>query len=168
MNRSVGARQPGVSGKVLRFLHGLVSWALTLLTAVMSLIILIQVLCRMIFGTAIIWAEELAVLLFAWVIFVGAAYAHKDDIHLSINTLRLVVGRRVGIAMDVLRVVIVIICSLVAIWQGIIIIQQTSFLRYPAMGIPRSFLYASVPVGFFLGLIYLAVNIVTRLKKETE
>jgi TRAP-type C4-dicarboxylate transport system permease small subunit len=148
--------------KVMRFLDGVVWWALALITAVMCIAIFVQVLCRFFFGTAIVWAEEFAVLLFAWTIFLGGAYAQATDSHLSIDAFRNVVGKNFALAMDIFRLVIIAICSVVAIWQGVKLTLRALPLLYPAMEITRSFLYASVPVGFGIGLIYMAADIYNR------
>jgi TRAP-type transport system small permease protein len=153
--------------RILTLLDKVVWVALAALTAVMSLAILIQVICRMLFGTAIVWAEEFAVLLFAWMIFLGAAYSQRDDSHLSIDTLRKMLGHRAGLLLDAFRLLVIAICSIVAIWQGVILAQRTIPLLYPAMEISRALLYVSVPVCFAIGLIYMAADIRNRLRGKT-
>ncbi|MEN3376462.1 MAG: TRAP-type transport system small permease protein [Hyphomicrobiales bacterium] len=150
--------------RILKVLDNAVWIALAALTAVMSLAILIQVLCRVLLGTAIVWAEEFAVLLFAWMIFLGAAYGQRNDQHLSIDTLRSMLGRRAQLAMDALRLIVIAACSLVAIRQGVILTQRTMPLLYPAMEITRALLYASVPVCFAIGLVYMAADVYGRLR----
>jgi TRAP-type C4-dicarboxylate transport system permease small subunit len=140
--------------------------ALATLTAVMSLAIFIQVLCRIFLGTAIVWAEEFAVLLFAWMIFLGSAYGQRDDSHLSIDTLRNMLRPRTQIALDAFRLIVIGTCSLIAIWQGVILSQRTVPLLYPAMEISRALLYVSVPVCFTIGLIYMAVDVYGRLRRK--
>lgn len=152
---------------LLRALDRAVWWGLAAVTAAMSLAILVQVLCRLLFGTAIVWAEEFAVFLFAWMIFLGAAVAQGSDAHLSIDTLRSYVGPRLGRAMDAFRLALVAGCSLVAIWQGIALTLRTTRLLYPAMEISRAYLYLSVPVGFAIGLLYMAGDIRRRLTRGT-
>jgi TRAP-type C4-dicarboxylate transport system permease small subunit len=136
---------------------------LAIINATMSLVMFVQVMCRVFFGTAIVWAEEFAVLLFAWLIFIGAAYAQKNDSHLSINTLRTFLGAKAAVAMDIFRLTVIVVCSVVAIWQGIGLAMRVLPILYPAMEITRAWLYVSVPVGFGLGLIYMAYDIYCRL-----
>jgi TRAP-type C4-dicarboxylate transport system permease small subunit len=150
--------------RILSLLDKAVWVALAALTAVMSLAILIQVLCRVLLGTAIVWAEEFAVLLFAWMIFLGSAYGQRNDSHLSIDTLRNALGRRARLAMDAFRLIVIAACSLVAIWQGVILTQRTVPLLYPAMEITRALLYVSVPVCFAIGLVYMVVDVCGRLR----
>ncbi len=147
----------------MNFLDRCVWWSLAIINATMSLAMLVQVMCRFVFGTAIVWAEEFAVLLFAWMIFIGAAYAQKNDSHLSIDTLRTFVGAKAAIALDIFRLVVIAACSVVAIWEGIGLAMRVLPILYPAMEITRAWLYVSVPVGFGLGLIYMAYDVYCRL-----
>src|SRR3954454_10406384 len=166
MTKAGAPHAPRGDRRVRRLLDRVVWWCLAGVMAVMSLAMLVQVLCRVLLGTAIIWAEEFAVLLFAWSIFLGAAYAQKDDSHLSIDTLRLLAGPRVRLALAGLRVAVIAVCSAVAIWNGIDLTRRALPLMYPAMDITRSFLYASVPVGFALGLVYLAIDVSRRERRH--
>src|SRR3982751_2395221 len=159
-------RQPHRDHRVGRLLDRIVWCCLAGVMAAMSLAMLVQVVCRVLLGTAIIWAEEFAVLLFAWSIFLGAAYAQKDDSHLSIDTVRLLAGPKLRVALAVLRASVIAACSAVAIWQGIDLTQRALPLMYPAMDITRSFLYASVPVGFALGFVYLAIDISRQQRRD--
>src|SRR3982751_5614249 len=104
MTKDGAAHAPQGDRRVRRLLDRIVWWCLASVMAVMSLAMLVQVLCRVLLGTAIIWAEEFAVLLFAWSIFLGAAYAQKDDSHLSIDTLRMLAGPRLRVGLAVVRV----------------------------------------------------------------
>ncbi len=147
---------------IVRVLDWIVWWVLAVVTAVMSIAIFVQVLCRVFLGTAIVWAEEFAVLLFAWTIFLGAAYAQATDSHLSIDAFRNVVGKKAATFLDVFRLAVIATCSVVAIWQGVKLTLKALPLLYPAMEITRSFLYVSVPIGFAVGLIYMGVDIYSR------
>jgi TRAP-type C4-dicarboxylate transport system permease small subunit len=166
MSNADPGHAPHIVRRVLCFLDGVVWWCLAAVMTAMALAIFVQVLCRIFFGSAIIWAEEFAVLLFAWSIYLGAAYAQKDDSHLGIDTLRLLAGRRVGAVLDIFRATVIAGCSLVAVWEGIGLTRRALPLLYPAMDITRSFLYASVPVGFGLILIYLVVSILNRPRRN--
>lgn len=138
----------------MRVLDRLVEQALAAGMAACSLVILAQVFMRYVLGAPISWAEEFAVLVFAWLIFLGAAYVQRDDSHLSIDSLRRLAGPRVAIALDALRLGVIAACSLVVIWQGVALSLQTLPLEYPAMGASRAWLYASAPVCFAIGLVY--------------
>jgi TRAP-type C4-dicarboxylate transport system permease small subunit len=155
-------KRQGSRLQLLGALDRCVWWALAIINGVMSLAIFVQVVCRFAFGTAIVWAEEFAVLLFAWMIFIGAAYAQRNDSHLSIDTARAMASPKVGLALDAFRLLVIAACSIVAIWEGVGLAIRVLPLLYPAMEITRAWLYAGVPVGFGLGLIYMVYDIYGR------
>ncbi len=150
----------------MRILDRAVELALAAGLAAASLVILAQVFMRYVLGAPISWAEELAVLVFAWLIFLGAAYVQRDDSHLSIDVLRRAAGPRLALALDAVRLAVIAACSLVVIWQGIALSRQTLPLEYPAMGVSRSWLYASAPAGFAVGLAYVAAGLRRRLRRD--
>ena len=55
---------------------------------VMIVIIFVQVVLRYCFGTTISWGEELTRYIMLYQIWIGAAYAVKEDAHLRITTFR--------------------------------------------------------------------------------
>ena len=126
-----------------------------LAVAVTALAILLQVFCRYVLSAPLPWPEELAVLTFGWMIFLGAALVQGSDSHIAIDTLRRRAGPRLGRALDLIRHGAIGIAAGVLIWQGIALASRTVRLTYPAMGISRAFLYGAVPVCFVLLLVNL-------------
>ena len=130
--------------------------------AVAGSIMLLQIVARYVFDAPFIWAEELATLLFSWIIFLGAAAVQRTDSHLSVDSLRAHAGPRMRAALDLLRRLVIIGCSAVLIWQGIALALRTWPLLYPAMEISRAWLYLTVPVGAFFSLLFAVRSIVKR------
>jgi TRAP-type C4-dicarboxylate transport system permease small subunit len=149
----------------MRTLDRLVEFALAVGMAACSLAILAQVFLRYVLGAPISWAEEFAVLVFAWLIFLGAAYVQRDDSHLAIDMLRRAAGPRLALALDVLRLGLIAGCSLVIIWQGIALSLRTLPLEYPAMGVSRAWLYGAAPACFAVGLVYVIAALRARLRR---
>lgn len=148
----------------MRFFEGAVRAALAALLAAASLTILAQVFLRYVLAAPVSWAEEFAVLAFAWIIFLGAALVQASDSHLSIDMLRHGAGPRFAAALDVFRLAVILACSAVLIWQGIALARQTLPLEYPAMGVSRAWLYGAVPVCFGIGLVFVLRSLLTRLR----
>jgi TRAP-type C4-dicarboxylate transport system permease small subunit len=148
----------------VRFLEGAVRAALAALLAGASLAILGQVFMRYVLAAPVSWAEEFAVLAFAWIIFLGAALAQASDSHLSIDMLRRTAGARFAAALDLFRLSVIFVCSAVLIWQGVALARQTVSLEYPAMGVSRAWLYGAVPACFAIGLVFVLRSFVARLR----
>jgi TRAP-type C4-dicarboxylate transport system permease small subunit len=114
------------------------------------------------------WPEELAVLLFGWMIFLGAALVQARDGHIAIDTLRRRVHGRTARLLDLVRHLAIGLTALVLIWQGVGLAGRTLALEYPAMGISRAFLYGAVPVCFALLLINLIRSALWPVSREDE
>jgi TRAP-type C4-dicarboxylate transport system permease small subunit len=56
--------------------------------------------------------------------------------------------------------------SLVLIWQGVALSVRMLPLEYPAMGVSRSWLYASAPACFAIGLVYVFTGARERLRRH--
>ena len=121
--------------------------------AAASLVMLAQIAARFFLSAPFIWAEEFAVLLFAWITFLGAAAVQADDSHLSIDVLSARTGPRCKRVFAGLRRAAIVAIAAVLIYQGIVLSRTMWLLEFPAMGISRAWLYISVPVGFGLSLL---------------
>jgi TRAP-type transport system small permease protein len=134
---------------------------LAIFVALTSLAILLQVFCRYVLDAPFSWPEEFAVLMFGWMILLGAAVVQRRDGHISIDVLRRRVGPRAAPWLDAVRWLMIGFASIVLLWQGIGLAERAIALRYPAMGISRAFLYGAVPVCFGLLLINLVRSILS-------
>ena len=113
-----------------------------------------QVIARYVFNAPFSWAEEFATLLFSWIIFLGAAAVQRTDSHLSVDALRTLVGPAGQMTLDVIRRLVIILCSGVLLWQGIVLSMRMWPLQYPAMEVTRSLLYMTVPVGAAFTILF--------------
>ncbi|MFW8592685.1 TRAP transporter small permease [Cribrihabitans neustonicus] len=77
-----GAR-PGPSGLI----NALEETLIALLLGLMTIITFANVVARFVFNSNILWALELTVFLFAWLVLLGAAYAVKSHAHLGVDAI---------------------------------------------------------------------------------
>lgn len=154
----------GSGSRSVRLLDGGLDAVLALTVAVASLTILAQVVLRYGLNNPIAWADEFAVLVFAWMVFVGAAVVQRTDSHISMDTLVRLFSGRVRLALDLLRLAAIAFVLVVLLVQGFALAERFAGVRYPAMGISRAFLYAALPICVPLMLFYLALNLRTRLR----
>ena len=125
----------------------------TLLVAVVA--IFTQVILRYVFNQPSSWLDEFAVLIFAWMIFIGAAVAQRTDSHVAmdffVNLLPLWVQRILYLLRSAAMAWVLMILFL----QGLHLTQRLGSVEYPAMGISRGFLFATLPATAPLFLFYL-------------
>ena len=147
-------RRAGRATRALDAVTILVRFVAGLALAVSSVVMLAQVIARFVFASPFSWAEELAVLVFAWITFIGAAAVQRNDSHLSIDTLRGRLPPRGRRALDVFRRVVIAACCVLLVYEGIALSVRMWPLEFPAMGVTRSLLYLSVPAGCVFSLLF--------------
>ncbi|MDR3231882.1 MAG: TRAP transporter small permease [Synergistaceae bacterium] len=134
--------------------------------ALMTLLVFCQVVMRYVFRNSLSWSEELARFIFMWLSWIGASYAVKERSHFRVEMFaNLMKGRR-RIRFELLILVIWFAFAAIMTWLGT---RLTIFLMEkrqisPAMEIPMSWVYASVPAGCGLMAVRLIVEIVKILK----
>ena len=77
------ARPPGSS--LERVVNELEEGLIALLFAAMTLVTFSQVVARYVFNTGVVWALELTVYLFAWLVLFGMSYGVKVHAHLGVD-----------------------------------------------------------------------------------
>ena len=112
------------------------------------------VFSRYVIGSAFTWYDEIARLLFVWIVFLGAAVGVRRTAHFRLHLLvdRLPTGvRRV---VDVFGVLVLMGFGLVLIQQGWKLVELGQFQRTPVMGLSKQYIYLSVPAGGALIILY--------------
>lgn len=133
---------------------------IAIMLLVMSVTIAYQVLSRFVLGASLSWSEELARYLMAWLVFVGAAVAIRKSELIGVEAL-------VSIASDnikkVLKLLVYLIClgfSIFLIVKGFEMLEVVKNQQSPAMRIPMTWVYASIPVcGAVMALNSIVVTI---------
>ncbi|SCZ63149.1 TRAP transporter small permease [Epibacterium ulvae] len=69
------------------FVHQLEETLIALFLGLMTLITFANVIARFVFNSNILWALELTVFLFAWLVLLGASYAIKTHAHLGVDAI---------------------------------------------------------------------------------
>ncbi|MCR8551013.1 TRAP transporter small permease [Salipiger sp. P9] len=78
---------------MLKFVHGVEKALLIVLLLAMAGVTFVQVIARYVFNAGAVWALELTVFLFAWLVLLGAAHLAREGRHIGIDALISVIGR---------------------------------------------------------------------------
>ena len=148
-----GSRKDGDQVRYLKFLGSHIEEILAApLMVVMSLMVLIQVLCRFVFHINTPWAEELLRYCFIWNIMLGSSIAIKLKAHIGVTIVVDRLPRCPRILVETVAVTaVVFICAMFfkASWD-VMLMQKSAGQIMPALGIPIFSSTLSLPVGFFL------------------
>jgi C4-dicarboxylate transporter, DctQ subunit len=156
-----------------RFVEKMEEGILSLLLASMTLLVFMEVVMRFVFNTGLLWAEELTLLLSAWMVLLGASYGIKKGTHIGVDAL-------VRTFPDGLRRVVAIITAVLCVaYCGLFIYGAWGYLslmhmigiELEDMAIPRWIGHSILLIGFALlalRLIQLIVRLIQGKSKGFE
>jgi TRAP-type C4-dicarboxylate transport system permease small subunit len=139
---------------IRRALGNTVEGILLVMMVLLCADVFLGVFSRYVMGRTFTWYDEIARLLFVWIVFLGAAVGVRRTAHFRLHLLvdRFPPGvRRVA---DVFGVLVLIGFGLVLIQQGWKLVELGQFQRTPVMGLSKQYVYLSVPAGGALIILY--------------
>lgn len=156
--------------KIIDTINKIVGIVLSLALAVMSVLIVVQVLTRYVVNISLTWSEEAARYLLIYAVFLGAALAMRKQQHIAIEFLVQSVNEKMRAVLKLLILIISIGFFVMLFAKGVEILQFVGNQKSPALRIPMSIPYAAIPIGAGLLIINsLAVMLEMFIKdKERE
>ena len=128
--------------------------------------VFLGVFSRYVIRSTFTWYDEIARLLFVWIVFLGAAVGVRRRAHFRLHLLvdRFPPGaRRVA---HVFGVLVLMAFGLVLIQQGWKLVELGQFQRTPVMGLSKQYVYLSVPAGGALIILYSLPHLWRALRGE--
>ena len=123
-----------------------------------------QVIFRYVFNNPLIWTEEAARYSLIWMTMLGAAVATRMLAHIAIDTLlnrfQGKVRQRIGLVLDVM---VLGFCALL-LWFSLKLTVVSGQAVSTGLKISMAWVYAAMPTGFFLMIIFLLERIVLTIK----
>jgi len=152
----------------LAVLDRTLKYALTLLSVVLTVSVFLQVLIRFVFKYPLPWTEEIARIAFVYCIFVGATIAVRENSHLQVDFLLVILPKRVARAAVFLGMFLVGIFLVFVTWQGVVLVLATGVQMSPVMQLPFKYLYLILPVSGAIMLLYLVANMLALIRGRRE
>jgi TRAP-type C4-dicarboxylate transport system permease small subunit len=131
-----------------------VEWICLALMVVLSIDLMLGVVSRYVFARTFTWYDEIARAAFVWVVFLGTAVGIKRSAHFRLHLLvdRFPAPLRRG-ALG-LGVLLIIAFAIVLVWQGWLFLEHGRAQTLPVMGISKAWVYAAMPAGGALVILY--------------
>jgi C4-dicarboxylate transporter DctQ subunit len=149
---------PAPVSRIGRAVDAIEETLIALLLAAMTLITFANVIARYLFNDNILWALEVTVFLFAWLVLLGASYGVKKHVHIGVDVLLVSVSPGVRKAMAIVAVLACLAFSL--------LLLKGSWDYWHAFATKRAFLETDdVPMPEFLQFLADAVNEGERYEK---
>lgn len=136
---------------------------------IMTILLFVQVVTRYCFGHAVTWAEEVATILFVWMVYLGVAAAVLSRKHLKIDAFVEMLPFKAKKTLLIISNVIFLAFSLYIIFPMMSLVNNyaAKSATSPILKIPKALSYVVMTLCFLLTAIRLVQEII-RLSKEKE
>jgi TRAP-type C4-dicarboxylate transport system permease small subunit len=137
------------------------------LVVALAVIVFLQVFNRFVLKAPLAWSEDLAMLLFQWVAFLGAAVGVKRTRHFGIELAIKKMSTRTRHWIEILVIPLVVgAVAVVMIFQGYSLIQFNLNRVYSSMDLSYIWAYLPIPISGVLIIIFLIEQEVQRLRGQ--
>jgi TRAP-type C4-dicarboxylate transport system permease small subunit len=151
-----------------KILSNFVEGAATVLVVALAVVVFLQVFNRYVLKAPLAWSEDLAMLLFQWVTFLGAAIGVKRMRHFGIELVVKNLPEKFHRAIEYIVPVLVGIVALVMITEGIELLSYNRTRIYSSMNLSYTWAYLPIPISGCLMILYLIRQEVMRWQKRRE
>jgi len=131
-----------------------VEWLCLVLMAVLACDLMLGVFSRYVLMRTFTWYDEIARACFVWVVFLGAAVGVKRGAHFGLHMLVDMLPERARRLAGFLAPLVIMAFSGVLVVQGLAFMEFGRFQQLPVMGISKVWIYAAMPVGGALMILY--------------
>jgi TRAP-type C4-dicarboxylate transport system permease small subunit len=126
----------------------------SVLCGVITLVVFLQVLFRYGLHFPLDWAEELAMVIFQWVSFIGAGIAVRRGFHFHVDLITKRLPERLQIATGLLSSAAIFTVAYIMVHVGIKMMMTAKFITLPVMHFSKAYVYLAIPVGGALMILY--------------
>jgi len=137
-----------------RIVDRIVEWACLILMVVLALDLMLGVFSRYVLASTFTWYDEVARIAFVWAVFLGAAVGVRRNAHFGLHIVIDLMPPRARRFAALLTPIVVIVFAAVLIWQGWHFVDTGWFQQTPVMGLPKAWVYAAMPTGGVLMILY--------------
>jgi TRAP-type C4-dicarboxylate transport system permease small subunit len=147
---------------VRKFFSNIVEWIAAVMVVALAVVVFLQVFNRFVLKAPLAWSEDLAMLLFQWVAFLGAAIGVRRMRHFGIELVVKKLPEKVHRRIELIIPVIMGIVALNMITEGIKLIGFNKNRVYSSMNLTYTWTYLAIPVSGCLMILYLVWHEVGR------
>ena len=131
-----------------------VEWLCLVLMAVLACDLMLGVFSRYVLFRTFTWYDEIARACFVWIVFLGAAVGVKRGSHFGLHLIVDALSERARRAAALATPLVVIVFSSVLVVQGLAFLELGRYQQLPVMGVSKAWIYAAMPTGGALMILY--------------
>jgi TRAP-type C4-dicarboxylate transport system permease small subunit len=141
---------------------------LTIILGLMAVIVAINVFSRFVLNSSIYWGDELALVLFVWLTFLGAAVGIRERAHYVFGYFATQLQGKPLYYYTLVGDSLTVISITVLLYYSTQVTLQINLWIMPAMEISRALVYGAAPVGCVFMLYYMGLRIFSQSKLDSQ
>ncbi|MGW8181923.1 MAG: TRAP transporter small permease [bacterium] len=130
----------------------------------MTIVVVLQVICRYLLGAALTWSEEFARFGLVWITFLGAGIALRRRAHVGVQAIVELFSPGVRKIVQVFTIFTVAGFLVIATFKGMELALFNMKQYSPAMGLPMGLVCLAIPSGCLVLIIQLAEQLLDLLR----
>lgn len=134
------------------------------LTGIMVLLLIAQVATRYVLRGSMYWAGEMAVWVFIWITYLGAALLYRRKEHIIVKLIDFVLSNRAKKVLEIFVDIIVSLILAIVFYYSIPVVKAYSNQYATAIYISKRLMFLSLPVSLFLIFIFMIDNIIQKIR----
>lgn len=134
-------------------------WLLAILHGLVATLVVAAALFRYVLGDPLVWSEEVILLLFGWMIFIGVANAFRQRTHIVVDVVVLVAPGRVGDLLGIVATLVTLLLLATLIWFGGRYALREWDNLSAMIGISAAWAIIPVVVGCVLSVLHILRNL---------
>lgn len=132
-------------------------WGVISAMAVMATLVVVQVVFRYLFSSAIDWSEEIARLAFVWAIFLAIPHGVRSGIHVGIDVIVTRLADSAQEALFRLSAAVAALLMAVVFWYALQVTISTWPEKMPTVNMTNAVYYVAVLVAAVHSVLHLAL-----------
>jgi len=125
----------------------------------------IQVVCRYVLNYSFPWVIEVSILLFMWMVFLGATVAVKKNEHIRVVFLEEKLPLKKRISLDIFVNICVIAFLILLVIKGMEAVHGRMGIMFTGVRLSTAYAYMAVPVCSALMVFYMIKKIINKFLK---
>jgi TRAP-type C4-dicarboxylate transport system permease small subunit len=122
---------------------------------IIAVLVITAVIFRYFVGDPLVWTEEVIIILFAWMLFIGVASGFRERMHLRIDALLILLPLKARFTMGLVAMIATMTTLVLLVWYGGD--QMVSLLdtQTPMMRVSAAWGVTALPVGAALSCLHI-------------
>ena len=146
----------------------LIEGVCAILMVALAVVVFIQVFNRFVLQTPLAWSEDLAMLLYQWVVFVGAALGVKRLRHFGIELVVKQFPEHWRHRIELVTPLVMLVVAVVMILQGYNILTLNMNRTFSTMNLSYTWAFLPIPLSGVLIIVYLIQLEMQRWTRTAE